>query len=59
MLVDAWTTEQCKERASRNDSGEFKGGKIYLVTGAMPVGEGNGTPLQYSCLENPMDGEGW
>ena len=25
----------------------------------MPVGtyvEGNGTPLQYSCLENPMDG---
>ena len=21
--------------------------------------EGNGTPLQYSCLENPMDGEGW
>ena len=19
--------------------------------------EGNGTPLQYSCLENPMDGE--
>ena len=19
------------------------------------VGEGNGTPLQYSCLENPMD----
>jgi len=22
-------------------------------------GEGNGTPLQYSCLENPMDGGGW
>ena len=21
--------------------------------------EGNGTPLQYSCLENPMDGEAW
>ena len=21
--------------------------------------EGNGTPLQYSCLENPMDGEVW
>ena len=20
------------------------------------VGEGNGNPLQYSCLENPMDG---
>ena len=22
-------------------------------------GEGNGNPLQYSCLENPMDGETW
>ena len=24
-----------------------------------PLGEGNGTPLQYSCLENPMDGGAW
>ena len=23
------------------------------------VGEGDGTPLQYSCLENPMDGGTW
>ena len=23
------------------------------------VGEGNGTPLQYSCLENAMDGGAW
>ena len=22
-------------------------------------GEGNGHPLQYSCLENPMDGGVW
>ena len=22
-------------------------------------GEGNGNPLRYSCLENPMDGEAW
>ena len=22
-------------------------------------GEGNGNPLQYSCLENPMDKEVW
>ena len=27
---------------------------IYGVTG-----EGNGNPLQYSCLENPMDGGAW
>ena len=23
------------------------------------VGEGNGSPLQHSCLENPMDGRAW
>ena len=22
-------------------------------------GEGNGTPIQYSCLDNPMDGRAW
>ena len=27
---------------------------LYIV-----LGEGNGTPLQYSCLENPMDGGAW
>ena len=27
-------------------------------SGKIP-GEGNGTPLQYSCLENLMDGEAW
>ena len=25
----------------------------------MDQGEGNGTPLQYSCLKNPMDGGAW
>ena len=25
----------------------------------MLIGEGNGTPLQYSCLENPVDGGAW
>ena len=24
-----------------------------------PLGEGNGNPLQYSCLENSMDREAW
>ena len=23
------------------------------------MGEGNGNPAQYSCLENPMDGGAW
>jgi len=25
----------------------------------LSIGEGDGTPLQYSCLENPMDGGAW
>ena len=25
----------------------------------LPFGEGNGNPLQYSCLENPMDKRAW
>ena len=33
-------------------------------TGSIPgsgrsPGEGSGTPLQYSCLKNPMDGGAW
>jgi len=26
---------------------------------AKSLGEGNGYPLQYSCLENPLDRGGW
>ena len=26
---------------------------------ALESGEGNGTPRQYSCLQNPMDGGAW
>ena len=29
------------------------------IPGLGRSGEGNGNPLQYSCLENPMDGEAW
>ena len=34
------------------DDGQFSLGKENS-------GEGNGNPLQYSCLENPMDGATW
>ena len=32
--------------------------KIFNCLHLTP-GEGNGNPLQYSCLENPMDREAW
>ena len=38
------------------DSKEIK--SIYVVP-AQLLGEGNGTPLQYFCLEKPMDGGAW
>ena len=33
---------------------------VGLIPGwERPLGEGNGYPLQYSCLENPMDRGAW
>ena len=31
----------------------------FPFTSLSCIGEGNGNPLQYSCLENPMDGGAW
>ena len=33
--------------------------KRFYITTLHYLGEGNGNPLQYSCLENPMDGGAW
>jgi len=32
---------------------------IQFIQSSRVSGEGDGTPLQYSCLENPMDGGAW
>ena len=42
--------------------GTFVGKVMSLLLNILSrfvIGEGNGTPLQYSCLENPMDGGAW
>ena len=37
-----------------------KAGDLGLIPGSgRSPGEGNGNPLQYSCLENPMDRGDW
>ena len=56
-------------RGGRREEGSGWGTRVYLWRihvdiwqKAKPIqycGEGNGTPLQYSCLENPMDGGAW
>ena len=34
-------------------------GGLFTTSWEAHHGEGNGTPLQYSCLENPIDGGAW
>ena len=58
-------------RKSLHISRDFPGGSEVKASacnvgdmGSIPglgrsPGEGNGNPLQYSCLENPMDGGAW
>ena len=42
-------------------SGRLSLQQLEAGFGSEPEGdrEGDGTPLQYSCLENPMDGGAW
>ena len=42
-------------KASACDAGDLGS----IPGSGRPPGEGNGTPLQFSCLENPMDGGTW
>ena len=38
----------------------YNAGDLGSISGlGRSAGEGNGNPLQYSCLENPMDGGAW
>ena len=46
-----------KLQTGRRKAGDRVGEKD--VHGIWNHGEGDGTPLQYSCLENPMDGGAW
>ena len=32
---------------------------LFNILSRLVIGEGNGTPRQYSCLENPTDGGAW
>ena len=64
-VAKSWTRlkRQCAHTCEITN-GEVVGERCYnLISQASTYqllhitgGEGNGTPLQYSCLENPMDG---
>ena len=48
------------EDSSDGKESAFNAGDLGLIPGlGISPGEGNGNLLQYSCLENPMDGRTW
>ena len=45
---------------SEDKASTYSAGDLGSIPGSgRSPGKGNGNPIQYSCLENPMDGEAW
>ena len=57
MQVKKQQWEPCMEQVTGSGLRGVQG--CVLSPCVLNFGEGNGTPLQYSCLENPMDGGAW
>ena len=57
LLLMLWLGLPCGSEVKASASNAGDPGSIP-GSGRSP-GEGNGNPPQYSCLENPMDGEAW
>ena len=54
----AVANKQTKAGGSGSEASVYNAGDPGLIPGlGRSPGEGNGDPLQYSCLENPMDRE--
>ena len=51
---------KCEPLWLEGKASAYNAGDLGLIPGSGRFpGEGNGNPLQYSCLENPMDREAW
>ena len=48
-----------KDLPGGSDGNANAGGPGSIPGSGRSSGEGNGNPLQYSCLENPMEGGAW
>ena len=55
MIRVLWTTSDPEFPAQCKESACNAGGTGSIPESGRLPGEGNGSPLQYSCLENPMD----
>ena len=50
----------CFSGGSDGKASAYNAGQLGLIPGlGRSSGEGNGNPLQYSCLENPMNEGTW
>ena len=57
FYFSAWGGEGRREREEGGKEKNKHAGDLGLIPGSGRFpGEGNNNPLQYSCLENPMDG---
>ena len=60
MAVSLFTLRRDFPGGSDIKASAYNVGDLSLIPGSgRSSGEGNGNPLQYSCLENPMDGGAW
>ena len=56
----AWKIPWTEEPGGLQSMGSWRVGHDWATSLSLScIGEGNGTPVQYSCLENPMDGGAW
>ena len=63
MLQDNYMIQKKQKREKvKKEMGQTETNSKFVglnATLSIIIGEGNGTPLQYSCLENPVDGGAW
>ena len=55
----AWKIPWMEEPGGLQPMGSLRIGLLNSRKTQEIIGEGNGNPLQYSCLENSMDGGAW
>ena len=64
IIARTWKQPRCPSTdfpgGSDGKASAYNAGDPSSIPGSgRSPGEGNGNPLQYSCLENPMDGGAW
>ena len=60
LVFTNWSTISGFPGGSGSKASAYNAGDPGSIPGSgRSLGEGNGNPLQYSCLENPMDREAW